>query len=191
MRKTTGISLLLLIFLSLCLITFSLLSLSGSAADEKLSQKAADHTEDYYHAVSTANNILSEIDRQLTQTLLVSEDHSESELPQSSANNSTLERAWSQICADIHRDSAFADALSTEFTDSVFTFEEKQGIPSLTFAISVTEDASQHLLVTLEFPCPESESDTLYHITSWQVINTAKWTPDQSQNLMRMSEASN
>lgn len=63
MRKTTGISLILLIFLSLCLLTFSLLSLSGALADERLSQKAADRTKEYYAAVSAANEKLAEIVR--------------------------------------------------------------------------------------------------------------------------------
>lgn len=63
MRKTTGISLILLIFLSLCLLTFSLLSLSGALADERLSQKAADRTTEYYAAVSAANEKLAEIVR--------------------------------------------------------------------------------------------------------------------------------
>ena len=52
MRKTSGLSLLLLIFLSLCLVTFSLLSVSESSADRKLSEKAAQHTTDYYDALS-------------------------------------------------------------------------------------------------------------------------------------------
>ena len=62
MRKTSGLSLLLLIFLSLCLVTFSLLSVSESSADRKLSEKAAQHTTDYYHALSEANEILAKID---------------------------------------------------------------------------------------------------------------------------------
>ncbi|MCD7765459.1 MAG: hypothetical protein LUH53_02945, partial [Lachnospiraceae bacterium] len=65
MKKTAGISLMLLIFLSLCLITFSLLSLSGATADAKLAQNSAERTTEYYAAVSEANEILNEIDTQL------------------------------------------------------------------------------------------------------------------------------
>lgn len=65
MRKTSGVSLMLLIFLSLCLITFSLLSLSGATADETLSQKSADRTTQYYAAVTSANEIISRIDAAL------------------------------------------------------------------------------------------------------------------------------
>ena len=39
MRRTSGLSLLILIFVSLCLITFSLLSVSESRADQALGEK--------------------------------------------------------------------------------------------------------------------------------------------------------
>ncbi len=62
MRRTSGISLMLLIFLSLCLIIFSLLSVSGAVADQTLSRQAADRTTEYYAAVTSANELLSRID---------------------------------------------------------------------------------------------------------------------------------
>ena len=45
-----GISLLILIFMTLALLTFSVLSLENAVADRRLSQKAADHTTAYYDA---------------------------------------------------------------------------------------------------------------------------------------------
>lgn len=45
-----GISLLILIFMTLALLTFSVLSLENAVADRRLSQKAADHTTAYYTA---------------------------------------------------------------------------------------------------------------------------------------------
>ena len=69
MKRTSGISLMLLIFLSLCLIVFSLLSLSGATADETLSKKAADRTTEYYHASSSANALIADIDHQLAHYL--------------------------------------------------------------------------------------------------------------------------
>lgn len=74
MRKTSGISLLLLIFLSLCLIIFSLLSLSESTADLNLNRKSADRTTEYYAAVTRANEILAQIDEQLLTFLRESAD---------------------------------------------------------------------------------------------------------------------
>lgn len=45
-----GISLLILIFMTLALLIFSVLSLENAVADRRLSQKAADHTTAYYAA---------------------------------------------------------------------------------------------------------------------------------------------
>ena len=53
-----GISLLILIFMTLALLTFSMLSLENAVADRRLSQKAADHTTAYYDA---ANRIQEQI----------------------------------------------------------------------------------------------------------------------------------
>lgn len=194
MRKTTGLSLLLLIFLSLCLITFSLLSFSGATADEKLSQKAADHTTEYYQMVSRANEILNFIDAQMKLFLadVTATDHGASADNLESNQNSIFEpeQLWFEICEAIHTDSVFADTLSTNFTDLSFVFAEKDGIPVLFFEVSTIETSDQVLQVTLEFSRPEKETDPLYHITCWQIVNTSDWTPDQSQNLMRMTERS-
>lgn len=173
MRKTTGISLLLLIFLSLCLITFSLLSFSGATADERLSQKAADHTTEYYQMVNMANEVLNFVDVQLK---LFFADAT------AATQNTSLDF--------IHTDSGFAETLSTKFTDLEFIFEEKDAIPSLSFEVSTLETSGQALQVTLEFSQPEKDTDPLYHITCWQIVNTSDWTPDYSQNLMRMTELS-
>ena len=48
MRRTSGLPLLILIFVSLCLITFSLLSVSESRADQTLVEKMAERTTTYY-----------------------------------------------------------------------------------------------------------------------------------------------
>lgn len=163
MRKTTGISLLLLIFLTLTLITFSLLSYSGSQADARLCQKAADHTTSYYQMTGKSNEVLAFIDAQLLQLTAVSE-----------------------ICTFVHSNSAFSEQLSTEFPDIHFSFEEEDTIPSISFNVSADSDTGQALHVTLTFEQPKSDSDPLYQITSWKVINTQDWTPDQSQKLLRI-----
>lgn len=53
-----GISLLILIFITLALLTFSVLALENAVADRRLSQKEADHTTAYYAA---ANRIQEQI----------------------------------------------------------------------------------------------------------------------------------
>lgn len=47
-----GVTLVVLIFTNLCLITFSMLSLQNAIADKRLTEKTATYTTAYYHAVS-------------------------------------------------------------------------------------------------------------------------------------------
>ena len=56
-----GISSLILIFVMLCLLTFSVLSLVSARADMRLSQRSADRTAAYYDAENRANDILLSI----------------------------------------------------------------------------------------------------------------------------------
>lgn len=56
---------LLMIFIVLCLVVFSSLSLSGALSDHQYSLKIAQHNADYYQASSLATGILKEIDQVL------------------------------------------------------------------------------------------------------------------------------
>lgn len=56
-----GATTIVLIFVLLCLLTFSVLSLVSAQANMRMSQKSADHTTAYYAAENTANEILSEV----------------------------------------------------------------------------------------------------------------------------------
>ena len=150
-----GISLLLLIFLALCLITFSLLSLSGAVADENLSQKAADRTTSYYAASNRANDILAETDRHLTEILKQAETY-----PDPSA-------AYLQLCEELP-----VDIPSYTFRDNI-----------LSFSVPVTDD--QVIEVGLMLTYPKDHDDTLYKISSWKIVNTGEWNPDTSLNLFQ------
>lgn len=62
---TTGTSTLLLIFVSLCLLTFAVLSFLSARADQNLSRKTAERTSAYYEACNQAEDRLGEADRML------------------------------------------------------------------------------------------------------------------------------
>ena len=160
MRKTSGLSLLLLIFLSLCLVTFSLLSVSESSADKKLSEKAAQHTTDYYHALSEANEILAKIDDALSGYL------------KDTASSDTPAKTYLEACASI------ADLLpdvSWKRTDP--------DTGTISFQTTITD--RQSLQCELTVRSPSAEGDTLYEVTRQQVTSTSDWTPDTSQKLYR------
>lgn len=194
MRKTTGLSLLLLIFLSLCLIIFSLLSLSGATADEALSQKTADRTKEYYAAISEVNQILAEIDNLLAEELRNAEIQQSKQTTkettvQSSvpANPGVVDRSSASI-SDVYLQNCIL-SLESRFPDCIIfadTTRDSLGNPltseiNMTFSVSVTD--TQVLQVSLSIEYPYSPEDTLYQITRWKVINIDTWTPDLSQNI--------
>ena len=155
MKRTSGISLMLLIFLSLCLIVFSLLSLSGATADETLSKKAADRTIEYYRSSSSANALLADIDNQLALYLKKAEASQDPEA------------VYLSQCEAISQD--IPEAIWKENT--------------ICFSVPITED--QHLQAELSITYPEQDDDTLYNIISWKTVNTKEWKADRSQNLYR------
>lgn len=62
---STGTTSIVLIFVLLCLLTFSVLSVISANADYRLSKKNADRTTEYYEAENRANDILLTITRSL------------------------------------------------------------------------------------------------------------------------------
>ena len=160
MRKTSGVSLLLLIFLSLCLVTFSLLSVSESSADRKLSEKAAQHTTDYYHALSEANEILAKIDDALSGYL------------KDTASSDTPAKTYLEACASI-----------TDLLPDVSWKRTDPDTGTISFQTTITD--RQSLQCELAVRWPSAEGDTLYEVTRQQVTSTSDWTPDTSQKLYR------
>jgi LysM repeat protein len=171
MRRPSGISLMLLIFLSLSLITFSLLSLSGAVADEKLSQKAADRTTEYYKADTAANDLLSQIDHQLAAYLKQAEAADD---PQN-----TYQTLCSRISESIPSVTwEDADSISDE-SHSNLTDSAAGGTISFIIPVNDTQELQASILVVY----PAEDYDTLYRISSWKVVNTADWNPDTSQHV--------
>lgn len=62
-----GSSSMLVVFIILCLITFSVLSVASANNDRKYSEKIADRTTAYYKASNKAEELLSQIDDKLKQ----------------------------------------------------------------------------------------------------------------------------
>lgn len=60
---STGTTSIVLIFVMLCMLTFSVLSLVSAQANLRLSQKSADRTTEYYAAENAANDILIELEK--------------------------------------------------------------------------------------------------------------------------------
>lgn len=66
---STGTASIVLIFVMLCLLTFSVLSLVSAQANLRLSRKSADRTTDYYAAENEANDILLRLEAIMDECL--------------------------------------------------------------------------------------------------------------------------
>lgn len=62
-----GASSILLIFVTLCLVSFAVLSIVSANADSKLTGKVLERTEEYYRACNTAQSALATMDQALTE----------------------------------------------------------------------------------------------------------------------------
>jgi hypothetical protein len=183
MRKTTGISLMLLIFLSLFLMTFALLSLTDSTADLRLSNQAADRTTEYYAAETAANLTLAQIDLWLAEAYQSSD----------SVSN------YAELCAslaDSHTasDSRTGEKISLVWSDSAKNIDSSTDLEdtglvgTLSWEMAVNEN--QILSCTLGICYPSSDEDSFYQILSWETVNTREWKADTSQNLFRQNSDS-
>ena len=68
-----GTTTIVLIFVLLCLLTFSVLSLVSARANMRLSQKSADRTTAYYEAENKSNDILMQVPDSIEKNLSVSD----------------------------------------------------------------------------------------------------------------------
>ena len=161
---TAGTSTLLLIFLSLCRLTFAVLSLLSARADRNLSRKTADRTTAYYEACNQAENRIGEIDGILEKIW---------------KNTEGEEMYFQEI--EIH----FEDAENSESEtgNSIYSWDSA----SRTLSFSVPLADTQVLAVSLTLRYPE-EGGTFYTVTTWKTVNTADWTPDTRQNVYVQTE---
>lgn len=157
MNKQLGIhvggSSILMIFVLLCLVTFSALSLVSANADYKLTAKAAQSVTRYYQADAQAETRLAFIDQTLKS---VSES-----MP----------------------DDAEASVFHSRISDALMHEDEvTAGIQDGRFIIQyqVDIDGRRALQVALEPVYPLQNAKERYVLTAWQVIQTAEWEPDDT-----------
>lgn len=72
-----GTASILLIFLTLSLTSFAVLSLETSVADMNLTSKSADYTQNYYAAVHKAQGFLADMDYRLSELYYDSKDYND------------------------------------------------------------------------------------------------------------------
>lgn len=150
-----GSASMLVIFIILCLVTFSLLSVASSNNDKTYAQNIAGRTLDYYTASNEAETQLAKIDKLLAKAYDLYGD------------------------AYLEQGITFLDAAAMEKfpypVDSSF-------FPVLSFTVPIND--TQALAVSLQLQLPSENEGKLYKITSWKEISTDSWDNDEPLNLM-------
>lgn len=143
-----GISLILVVFILLCLITFGTLSYLLAKVDNELSISSAENTLEYYAADTAAKDTLRFIDTQLAATY---------------DSTSTLyfySLSLQAGFAEMEADDVFLSGEMIEGEETLF----------LTYTAPVNETETLSVTLQLHYPV----TDTYYTITDWSLVSTAR-----------------
>lgn len=155
-----GSSLLLVIFLILCLVTFATLSLTSAQSNYNFSEKLANRKTDYYSASNQAERILDRIDNVLADTYADT----------SAAYFSAAERRLTEI--------KFTGAEEDASLEMNFSTE----VPTVAYTVPVNE--KQALSVILEILPVNKNTEGYYRIRQWKVVSTEEWSGDNTLQLI-------
>lgn len=146
-----GISLIILIFMNICLAAFAVLSLQNALSDYSLSKKTATHTTQYYAAVNKVQEQLAVRNQELRKKQKAQEE---------TVNQKEIKKQTSKEQAD------------KKIKEAVKAKAEQQ--------IILTEQVSkrQQLVVTLQLD--EKGEYLQYYIKKWQLCSPDDWQADDS-----------
>ncbi len=156
-----GFSTILMIFITICLVTFAALSLLSANADYKLSKKTADKTTEYYALDSYAKTYLSTLDSSLAALYQKSSDSAS----YFSGVESSANEALSMI--QIEDSDCEISGLTSEMAD-----QDCQ----INFTVSSHDSKELHVVLTLSYPIADGQ--TFYEITDY---STSTNLDDESQ----------
>lgn len=152
---------LLMIFIVLCMVTLSALSLSSAAADKNSAERLAEHNTEYYEASAQAEAKLEE-----------------------------LQNVLSGIREQSADDTAYAEQIRAACEDGTLShgisLAESDGRLILQFEEPMNEQQSLSVKLELTDPFADSETDSCFwKVISWQEISTADWNADNSLTLIQ------
>ncbi|MEM1483346.1 hypothetical protein V6615_00550 [Oscillospiraceae bacterium PP1C4] len=161
MNRNTGINVggssILMIFVLLCLTTFSTLSLASANADYKLTAKTVESVSRYYEADAQAETILAAIDASLKKSVVASD-----------GTGQDMSTYWERIAAELV---GLEGVTVTAVSDKTVV------------GYQVMIDDKRALRVALEVAYPFQNAEKRYTLTSWQVVQTGTWEADDTLNL--------
>lgn len=150
-----GTASMLVIFIILCLVTFSVLSVTSANNDKNYAKTIAQRTHSYYDASNQAETQLTQIDEVLKTTY---EQYGDAYLEQ------------------------VANSFNTQVSKNLTYPLDFSNFPVLSFTVPIND--TQALTVSLQIQIPENDNDHFYRITCWKEISTDNWDNEKPLNLM-------
>lgn len=151
-RKTStsiGFSSIMVIFITICLVTFAVLSILTANSDYRLSKKTVEKTTAYYRADTAAQEMLLTIDHALADVYTASMDE------QSYYQNVNTNIVFFELPKQIQNVQISSDGEN----------------PTISYEAVISD--VQILYVTLEIQYPSDTADSFYKITRWQTQTNA------------------
>lgn len=173
-----GISLIILIFMNICLAAFAVLSLENAVSDYSLSKKTATHTTQYYEAVNKVQEQLAKKNQELREK-------AETE---KKAESKTTEIKGIQKKAETKT----AETKGTEKkikAETVKNMQSQKDIKKVAKSqIKLTESVSksQQLIVILQLD--ETGDYPQYYIQKWKLCSSDDWQADDSLDVYQSGE---
>lgn len=157
-----GISLIILIFMNICLAAFAVLSLQNALSDYALSKKTATHTTQYYAAVNKVQEQLAEKNQKLQE--------------EQSQKNQKLQKQQVQNNQQLQKNQ----------TQNQKQTPKSQPEPQSEIQITETVSKRQQLVVTLQLD--KMGACLQYYIEKWQLCTPDDWQADDSLDVYKGGE---
>ena len=155
-----GISLIILIFMNICLAAFAVLSLENAVSDYSLSKKTAKHTTQYYEAVNNVQEQLAKKNQELREKAEIKTVETKS--TEKKIKVKTVKNMQKQSQKDIKK----VAKSQIKLTESV--------------------SKSQQLVVTLQLD--ETGGYPQYYIQKWKLCSSDDWQADDSLDVYQSGE---
>ena len=195
-----GISLIILIFMNICLAAFAVLSLENAVSDYSLSKKTAKHTTQYYEAVNKVQEQLAKKNQELREK--AESKTTEAKSSQKKAETKTTEiksiqKKTESKTTEIKsiQKKAEAETAETKGTEKKIKAETVKNMQSqkdikkvAKSQIKLTESVSksQQLVVILQLD--ETGGYPQYYIQKWKLCSSDDWQADDSLDVYQSGE---
>lgn len=192
-----GISLIILIFMNICLAAFAVLSLQNALSDYSLSQKTATHTTQYYAAVNRVQEQLAvknqelrekqeEIQKKQEEIQKKQEQQKKQQESQKTGQN-TAKKAVSNQKTEIKNTKQKGTAkqiskaqLKKKIKEAVKAEAEQQ--------IILTENVSKRQQLVVVLQLNDTGEYLRYYIKKWQLCSPENWQADDSLDVYQGSK---